>query len=93
MILMYLSGTVGQKEVYKQKEVIEKLARHALNVGISGFTAFPAIGAWEGVVEKSYKIEIIGSTLEQVKKLAISMKKALEQESILITDGKKELFI
>ncbi len=93
MILMYLSGTVGTEEKYKQKMVIEKLAKNALNVGIDGFTAFPAIGAWRGITEKSYKIEIIGSTLEQVKKLAILMKKELEQESIIVTDGKEELFL
>ncbi len=62
-----------------------RAVRRIVSAEFDGFTIIPSQGSWKGRLEKSLVIEIIGNRImSKIKKLAQKIKKANEQESVLI---------
>ena len=72
-----------------RRRVLQLVAKH----GIEGFTLLSALGAWQGKVEPSYQMSLIGVPKRTVKALAKDLRDTFKQDSVLIKDGKQVEFI
>ena len=72
-----------------KRKVLRIVAKH----GIQGFTLLKALGAWQGKVEPSYQMSLIGVPKRTVKALARDLRDEFRQDSVLVKDGAKVEFI
>ena len=82
-----LSGTVGTTEKYDKEKVVGLVVDHCSNIGIDGFTLVDGVGAYKGVLEKSYVLEVLGTEEDYLKvaMLGYDLMKSLEQEDIYLS--------
>ena len=79
-----VSFYIGSNNTTKQKE--PEKAFLVLNSFFSDYTILNTIGAWQGLQEESFIIEVItDKTEEELLSIRDQLKTALAQESVLLT--------
>ena len=81
-VIYSLSGTVGTVEKYTQQDVEKIITETCNKYEITGFTLIPTIGMYEGIVEKSYRLEILMFNEFDTYKFGSEIKIALEQDAV-----------
>ena len=85
--LIYLGLETNSGLQWDYIEASDIIIEVALEIGITGFTAYQTIGMWRGETELSIRLELFDCSEQLATEYALLLKEAFNQETVgLVTD-------
>ena len=83
--LIYLGLETNSGLQWEYIEALDIIVKVALEIGITGFTAYQTIGMWRGQTELSVRLELFDCSEQVAMEYALLLKEHFKQESVLFT--------